>query len=445
MRQSLTEGNISKTLLNLSGPMVLGMLGLIIFNLVDTYFVSLLGTTELVAISFTFPVVLVVNSIALGIGQGTASVVSRAAGAKDKTKLVRYATESLTLGVMVVLCFVLIGLLTIEPLFTALGADAQVMPYIKSYMEVWYLGMVFVVIPMVGNNSIRALGDTKSPSLVMVVAAVANSILDPMFIFGMGPIPAMGVRGAAIATVLSRCITFSVALYILVVREKIVTFSYVPLSERYRAWKDILYIGVPNALTKIIQPLGIGVITRLLATEGLYAVAGYGVASKVERFALIFIMSLAVVMTPFVGQNFGAGKLDRVKKGINVSIKLALWSSLVVYIVLFIAGGHIGAIYSDDPQVIEALVFYLRTVPLFYGAYGIIQITMSVLNAINRPFQAALISLTLMFVIYIPLASVSRTVWGYQGIFLALALSYFVVAIISLFWLKRTIAHVYKI
>lgn len=156
-------------------------------------------------------------------------------------------------------------------------------------------------------------------------------------------------------------------------------------------------------------------------------------------------MSLAVVMTPFVGQNFGAGKLDRVKKGINVSIKLALWSSLVVYIVLFIAGGHIGAIYSDDPQVIEALVFYLRTVPLFYGAYGIIQITMSVLNAINRPFQAALISLTLMFVIYIPLASVSRTVWGYQGIFLALALSYFVVAIISLFWLKRTIAHVYKI
>ncbi len=188
--------------------MVLGMLGLIIFNLVDTYFVSLLGTTELVAISFTFPVVLVVNSIALGIGQGTASVVSRAAGAKDKTKLVRYATESLTLGVMVVLCFVLIGLLTIEPLFTALGADAQVMPYIKSYMEVWYLGMVFVVIPMVGNNSIRALGDTKSPSLVMVVAAVANSILDPMFIFGMGPIPAMGVRGAAIATVLSRCITF---------------------------------------------------------------------------------------------------------------------------------------------------------------------------------------------------------------------------------------------
>ena len=445
MRQSLTEGNIQKTLLNLSGPMVLGMLGLIIFNLVDTYFVSLLGTKELVAISFTFPVVLVVNSIALGIGQGTASVVSRAAGAKDKTKLVRYATESLTLGVLVVLCFVVVGLLTIEPLFTALGADAQVMPFIKSYMEVWYLGMVFVVIPMVGNNSIRALGDTKSPSVVMVVAAVANSLLDPLFIFGLGPIPAMGVRGAAIATVLSRCITFSVALYILVVREKIVTFAYVPLYERFKAWKDILYIGVPNALTKIIQPLGIGVITRLLATEGYYAVAGYGVASKVERFALIFIMSLAVVMTPFVGQNYGAGKLDRVKKGINISIKMALWSSTAVYLILFVTCGAIGSIYSDDPQVINALVFYLRTVPLMYGAYGVIQITMSVLNAINRPFQAAFISLSMMFIVYIPLATLAKTMWGYQGIFVALAISYLIVAIISIYWLKRTIAHVYKI
>lgn len=105
MRQSMIDGDVQKTLLKLSGPMVLGMLGLIVFNLVDTYFVSMLGTNQLVALSFTFPVVLVVNSIALGIGQGTASVVSRAAGANDKRKLVRYATESLTLGVLVVLFF----------------------------------------------------------------------------------------------------------------------------------------------------------------------------------------------------------------------------------------------------------------------------------------------------------------------------------------------------
>ncbi len=442
MRQSMIDGDVQKTLLKLSGPMVLGMLGLIVFNLVDTYFVSMLGTNQLVALSFTFPVVLVVNSIALGIGQGTASVVSRAAGANDKRKLVRYATESLTLGVLVVLFFVILGLITIDPLFKAMGANETVMPYIRDYMKVWYLGMVFVVIPMVGNNSIRALGDTKTPSLVMLVAAVANSVLDPIFIFGWGPVPAMGVRGAAIATVLSRCITFSVALYILIVREKIVSIAYVEFSERVKAWKDILYIGVPNALTKMIQPLGIGIITKLLATEGLFAVAGYGVASKVERFALIFIMSISVVMTPFVGQNYGAGKLDRVREGVKSAIRVSLWSSVAVYIVLLVSCRTIGNVYSEDPKVVKALVFYLRSVPLFYGAYGIIQIVISVLNAINKPFQAALISVSLMFLVYIPLATVTKSIWGYHGIFLSLAISYVIVAIVSYFWIKSMIADV---
>lgn len=439
MRQSMLEGNVEKTLLRLSGPMVLGMLGLIIFNLVDTYFVSLLGTDQLVALSFTFPVVLVVNSIALGIGQGTASVVSRAAGAGNKRKLTRYATESLTLGVMVVLLFVLIGLFTIDPLFRAMGANERVLPYIREYMQVWYLGMVFVVIPMVGNNSIRALGDTKTPSVVMLIAAIANSILDPIFIFGLGPIPAMGVRGAAIATVFSRCITFSVALYLLIIREKIVSLAAVPMSERIGAWKDILYIGIPNALTKIIQPLGIGVITRLLATEGLYTVAGYGVASKVERFALIFIMALAVVMTPFAGQNYGAGKLERVREGIRASLKLSLYSSLIGYVILFVTCRYIGELYSDDPLVIETLMFYLRTVPLLYGAYGIIQISISVLNAMNKPFEAAAIGMTQMFAVYIPLAFFMRNIWGYHGIFVSLALSYGVVAVGSMMWLNRAL------
>jgi len=439
MKPSLIKGDVEKTLIRLAGPMVLGMLGLIIFNLVDTYFVSKLGTNQLAALSFTFPIVLVVNSIALGIGQGTASVVSRAAGSGDHDRLTRYATDSLTLGVMVVLIFVLIGLATIEPLFKALGATDLVMPYIKDYMSIWYLGVLFVVIPMVGNNSIRALGDTRTPSFVMLLAAIANSILDPIFIFGWGFIPAMGVRGAAIATVLSRCITFSVALYILIVREKIVSLKPVSLSARVQSWKDILYIGIPNALTKIIQPFGIAVITRLLASEGLFAVAGYGVASKVERFALIFIMALAIVMTPFAGQNYGAGHLDRVKKGVRSSIKISLISSVVVYAVLIIFGRSIGQIYSTNDQVVDVLVLYLQIVPIVYGVQGIMLIVISVLNAVNKPIEAALISVTQMFIIYIPLAFVGRNVFGISGIFGALGASYIIASVLGLHVLNNWI------
>ncbi len=439
MRPSLLSDDIQKTLLRLSGPMVLGMLGLIIFNLVDTYFVSKLGTNQLAALSFTFPVVLVVGSIALGIGQGTASVVARAAGAGDRKKLVRYATDSLTLGTLVVFLFVIIGLLTIDPLFYALGAKESVMPYIRDYMKIWYLGMVFVVIPMVGNNSLRALGDTKIPSMVMMVAAVANSVLDPMLIFGFGPLPAMGVRGAALATVISRCITFVVALYLLIKREGIVSLTPVPFKEVLTAWKEILYIGVPNAFTKMVQPLGIGIITKLLASIGLYAVAAYGVASKVERFALIFIMSLAVVITPFVGQNYGAKQFGRVKKGIRIAYKLSMLSSLPVYVILFFSARPIAQIYSQDPAIISAFVFYVRTVPLFYGLYGIIQISIAVFNAINRPFQGALVSMIQMFIIYVPLAYLVRNIWGYQGIFLALCLSYAAAALIGYSWLCKVL------
>lgn len=439
MRPSLLSDDIQKTLLRLSGPMVLGMLGLIIFNLVDTYFVSKLGTNQLAALSFTFPVVLVVGSIALGIGQGTASVVARAAGAGDRKKLVRYATDSLTLGTLVVLLFVIVGLMTIDPLFYALGAKEPVMPYIRDYMKIWYLGMVFVVIPMVGNNSLRALGDTKIPSMVMVVAAVANSVLDPIMIFGLGPFPAMGVRGAALATVISRCITFVVALYLLIKRERIVSLAPVPFKEILGAWKEILYIGVPNAFTKMVQPLGIGIITKLLASIGLYAVAAYGVASKVERFALIFIMSLAVVITPFVGQNYGARKFERVKKGIRIAYKLSILSSLPVYAVLFISAPFIAKIYSQDPAVVSAFVFYIRTVPLFYGLYGIIQISIAVFNAINRPFQGALVSMIQMFVIYVPIAYLVRDILGYQGIFLALCLSYTVAAFLGYKWSNKAL------
>jgi len=439
MRHSMIKGDVNKTLLNLAGPMVLGMLGLIIFNLVDTYFVSLLGTNQLVALSFTFPVVLVINSIALGIGQGTAAMVSRAAGASATAKLKQYATESLTLGVCVVAIFVIIGLFTIEPLFNFLGATEQVMPYIKEYMEIWYLGMVFVVIPMVGNNSIRALGDTKTPSLVMLVAALANSLLDPIFIFGLGPIPALGVRGAALATVLSRMITFAVALYILIYREKIVSIRLMAWKTRLLAWKDILYIGIPNTMTKIIQPLGISIITKLLSTEGLYAVAAYGVASKVERFALIFIMSVAVVMTPFTGQNYGAGRLDRVHEGIKSSMRLVIGSSIIVWIFLFVFSRDIGGIYTSDSEVLNTITYYLKVVPLFYGAYGTIQIAVSVLNGLNMPFKGAMLGIGQMFLVYVPLAYLVRPEMGYKGVFASLAVSYLLIAYIAVVVLKNTI------
>lgn len=428
-KAKLTSGDIKTLLFRLTVPMIFGMLGMIIFNIVDTYFVSRLGTNELAALTFTFPVVLIINSISLGIGTGVLSVLSKSIGEGDKRKIVRYASDSLVLGILVAGIFVAIGLATIEPLFTLLGAEKTVMPHIVSYMRIWYIGIVFVVIPMVGNNIIRALGDTKTPAMVMVVAAVANSILDPIFIFGWGPVPGLGVAGAALATVLARMTTFTVALHVLTRREKIISYRQVSLRDMILSWKHILYVGLPNALTRIIQPVGIGIITGLLASHGIEAVAGFGVAAKFERFALIPVMALAVIMTPFVGQNYGANRCDRVEKSMAISYRYSMISMGGLYAFLFLTAPYIAAVFSDDPAVVSIIILYMRLVPLGYGAYGVLQISISVMNAFRKPLQAAMVMVGQLFLVYIPLALAGSRFLGLKGIFGALALSYFIAAV----------------
>jgi len=203
---SLLEHHVTRTIVRLTGPMIFGMLGMMIYNLIDTYYVSLLGTRELAALSFTYPVVLIVNSVSLGIGMGTTSVVARAMGEDRYDLVVARSTDSLILGILISVVFSTIGVLTIRPVFRLLGAQGEVLEIIVSYMRIWFIGSVFVVVPMIGNSVLRALGDTKAPSYVMLFSALVNAVLDPILIFGLGPFPRLEVPGAAIATVIARMI-----------------------------------------------------------------------------------------------------------------------------------------------------------------------------------------------------------------------------------------------
>jgi putative MATE family efflux protein len=419
----MTDGSVKETIYHLTIPMIFGIMGLIIFNLVDTYFVSMLGTAPLAALSFTYPVVLTLNSITLGIGVGTSSVVSRAIGENNKEHIKRYATDSLVLGTIIAAFFVVAGLMTIDPLFKLLGADSVTLPLIRSYMRIWYIGTVFVVIPMIGNNTIRALGDARTPSVIMVVAASVNSVLDPILIFGLGPFPRLEVAGAAIATVLSRMITFSVALYVLSRREKILSMKKTSLRRVLESWKKILYIGVPNALIRIIQPIGVGIITGLMARFGMEAVAGFGIAAKVERFAIVIIGALVAILVPFFGQNYGARRYDRIKEGLKVSSKLIVVSSVIIYGILLLFSRQIGLIFSDDPLVIDVFKSYITLVPLFYAAYGFQLMGNSFFNAINKPVMAVSITAFQIFV-FIPTAFIMSNSYDEKGIFMALSLSF---------------------
>lgn len=427
----LTEGSISKTLTRLTLPMILGMLGMIIFNMVDTFYVGKLGTDQLAALTFTFPVVLIINSLAQGIGVGASSVIAKAVGEGNHHKIQRYTTDSLLLGVGLVFIFVVTGLLTIEPLFRLLGASPEIMPYIIEYMRIWYLGVIFVVIPMIGNSAIRALGDTKTPSLVMTVSAGVNIILDPIMIFGFGFIPAMGVSGAALATLISRAITLCFALYILIVREKLITFHSDGIHEILDSWKDILYIGLPNALTKMMTPVAAAVITGLIATYGTEAVAGFGIATRLEMFALMVSGALATVLTPFIGQNLGAGKMQRVRTSIRFSEGFVLVYGLAMTLLFIVLGPLLASLFTTSQEVIGIVQRYLWIVPFSYGVQGILLITTTALNVFNKPMKASVITLVRMFGLYLPMALLGSQWLGLNGIWLATVVSFIVAAFLG--------------
>ncbi len=440
-RPSLTEGNIRKQIISLSIPMMFGMIGISLFNIVDTIYVGQLGTEALAALSFTFPVVLILNSIALGIGIGASSVIARALGSGNHNKVVRYTTDSLSLAFIIIVIFVVIGELTISPVFKMLGAKGDVLIMVKRYMQIWYAGLLFVVFPMVGNNAIRALGDTKTPGTIMIISGLVNIMLDPLLIFGIGPFPRLEIEGAAIATVFARSITFAVAIYVLKIREKIISTKRVPMAEVLESWKKILFVGGPAAITRLIIPVGAGVITALLASIGTQTVAGFGAAVKFERFALLFTMAMATVMAPFAGQNYGARNIKRIQKGIKFASSVSMGLGVVLFIIMYIFSESFASLFSKDPSVITVIALYFRIVPLGYGIQGIFNINSMVLNALNKPFHSTVLTIFQMFILYIPLAILGKYLWGTTGIFLSLVISYLVSGVISLVLVGRVLRN----
>jgi len=418
--------------------MIGGIFAVIVFSLVDTYFVAQLGTQPLAAIGFTFPVVSALGSLALGLGIGASSVIARAIGEGDRTQVRRLTTDSLTLSLLIVGVFIALGLATIDPLFSLLGAQPDVLPLVRDYMSIWYPGMIFLVVPMVGNSAIRASGNTKVPSFIMVVAAAINIILDPIFIFGWGVIPGWGLKGAAIATVLGRATTLAASLLFLHYREKMLCFNLPKIDALLKSWQRILHVGLPAAGTSLVTPVSIGIITSLVAVYGAEAVAGFSIASRVESFALLVLLALSAVMGPFVGQNWGAQRGDRVRRALHLSYLFSLFWGALVAAILAPASAWLSSLFSKNPEVVAIAAAYLLLVPISYAAVGILTIASSTFNALGKPIPSAIMTLARMFGLYIPLAYLGSWLFGVKGIFAAACIANLVVGIGAWIWTQKT-------
>lgn len=435
----LTQGSVGRHLVDMAVPVLFGVFTMMSQAFADMWFIGRVGDRELAALSFAFPILMIVTSIAIGLGAGTSSVVARAIGAHNHRRARRLATDSLILSFGITAIVSAIGFLTIEPLFRLLGAPDDMIPLIAGYMTILYAGVPFVVVGMVGMSSMRATGDTRLPSMLMVIASVANMILDPILIFGVGPVPAMGLNGAAMAALLSRAAIFGGTLYFMRMRLDMLTFNKPDPGELRSSWADVLHVGIPAAATNAIIPIATGVITAMLARYGPEAVAGFGVASRVESLTLVLFYALSAVIGPFVGQNIAAGKPERIFEALRLCTIFCVGTGFVIAVLLAFSGAWLPTLFSDNPEVTDVSTKFLMIAPISYGAYGMVMVMNASFNGMGKPMPAVYISVARMAVIYIPLAFVAERFFGITGIFVAYAFANIVSGVIAFAWARASV------
>lgn len=419
-KHGLLSDPIPQVLRQMTIPMTMGLIAILMFNLVDTFFISLLGTDALAAVSYTFPVTFGVNCITMGIGIGLSTNIGRLLGQGHSQSAARVSTHGLLLAVILVAIASTLGLLTIEPLFLALGAEAKLIPLISEYMSVWYFAIPLLVIPMAGNSSIRATGDTTTPAKIMIAAGVINGVLDPLLIFGYGPFPELGIQGAAIASAFSWLGALFGSLFVLIKREKLL--SWPQLGSLIEDWKTILKIGTPAALSNAMTPLSGALLMMILSSHGTAAVAAYGAAQRIESILILVLMSLTSALTPFMAQNFGAGNPRRSFDGQFLSMRFAIGFQFILFISMVPLSVPLAALFSQEESVRNLLWHYLLVVPFSYGFQGIMMMLVSGLNSLHQPLKAFQWSAMRLFIFTLPLAWLGGKFYGIEGVFIGIAL-----------------------
>ena len=435
---SLTRDDIRTILIKMTLPMLGGMLTLMTFNLVDTFFVSMLGTEQLAAISFTFPVTFALISLAIGLSIGTSAVIAKALGAGHNNEARDDGQIALWLSVILVGALAVIGFLATDPLFRALGAKGSILQFVHQYMDIWFAGAVMLVMPMIGNAVLRAAGDTRTPSIIMASSGLVNAVLDPLLIFGLGPVPAMGMQGAALATLMSW--VFGTALILrLLIKRNLISTHLIGWKQGLVISKKILRIGAPAAGANMLTPLAMAVLTAIMATYGPAAVAAYGVGARLESIACLVVLALSMTLPPVISQNFGAGLFNRVSQAYRLSGRFVMQWQFAVYLLLAVLALPLARLFSDAPEVINIICLFIWTVPLSYGLQGVIILTNSSFNALHKPGSALVLSVIRLFVFYVPIAWAGGKLFGITGLFVGCIIGNVFTAIIAWRWYNHTV------
>jgi putative MATE family efflux protein len=419
--------------------MALGLIAIISFDAVDLFFVSQLGDAELAAISFCFPVLWLLTSVIIGFEAGAASTVSRAIGKGDQQSARRLTTDTAVLAGLVTFLICQTGLASIYFVFPLLGATDDLMPLVQEYMEVWYWSVPPSAMSWICLASMRARGNTLLEGKIIIVAAIINAILDPIMIFGLLGFPRLEMAGAALATLTANLIVFIGTVSYLHFGLHVLANPLTKVSNILASWRRIMHVGLPAMLTNTIVPISNAIIVAMIATYGVDAVAGFGVAIRIEPIALIGFYALSAVTSPFMGQNVGAGKIDRLEEARRKIGFFCIAYGLTLAVIIALVAQPLASLFSETESIQQVAIEYLWIMGISYGGYGMVMSVCSAFNGVGYPLPGVVISASRALVLFLPLAFLGEWIVGLNGIFVAAATSNILIGVMGYWWLGRNI------
>ena len=417
---NLNDVSVPRALWQVSAPMALGILGVLSVGLADSFFLARAGEDALAAIGFIYPVIVAITSLSIGLSAGTSSVVSQKLGAAegDDSVSARLALHALILAASAATLVALILWLVAPSLFILMGAKGAVLEGIRAYMPWWCLGFPFIVAGQALNAVFRAGGEARIAASVMLTQAVINILLDPLLIFGLGPIPALGVEGAGIATATARFLAFAGCLAF-AIRTGRIDLSNCSLSGFGTSARRIGKIGGPASLSNAINPAGMAMVTAAVAIIGDSAVGGFGAATRVQNLLFVPMLALSAGIGPVVGQAWGAGDKARAQATVRLTFLLCLGYGVAVSALLWLTAEPIARVMTNGLQAVPYAEQYLRWVSISFFGYGILVTANAAMNAREKSLHSLSLSLGRIALVYVPFAWAGAVTIGYSGILAA--------------------------
>ena len=445
IKAEYTRGNIAAMMLKTAAAMLASTLAMSGYNLADTFFVGHLGgTAPLAAMGFTFPIIMLAGCLVGGFGGGCMALMAHAIGEGDHDGARRIVSAGMLLISIISATIAILGTCFAQPVYRVLGAQGETLRQLEGYMGIWFLGCITVGLSMPGNHLLIAAGRPNIASAMTILGMCVNVLLDPVMIFGgagfrvrllahtpswlhgalapllrlLEPMPAMGIRGAALATILSQCVSMVIILHILR-RVDLLSFRRIPLPLLFGTWRDIAGYALPSILGMMLIPITNNITTWVTAKFGDTMVAAVAAASKIEHVTFVLPMAFGIPLMSIIAQNYGAKYYNRVKFAYNFASAIAGGFLVVMAVVLFFAAPAIVPFFTPVVEIQRLMVRYLRITAWGYSLLELTRYAGFALTGTGHPRIDAALKAFRLLLLLTPLSLLAYALHWQDGVFYA--------------------------